>query len=540
MRRRRRAAAVVAAAAAVALLAPGVARATAARDAAGARAGIAHALKRHWLKPADAARYRAAVGIALRDIPRLPPLRGRILAAQLRQMTTLRDSYTSPRALALFSQLTMNVAYLATHRIPEAKTDVVGPDGVVYRWFDGQGLEFHPLAEFAALNDLAARGDAEGAQSLAAALVARAIPRGRGLVWEYAFPYGSGRPPWTSGMAQATAAQALARAGALLADPSLTSAAARAFQAVRDSLLLRLAQGPWIRLYSFDHEIVLNAQLQTIVSLGEYARATGDPNAAALAAQLAGTTRALLPSFDTGDWSLYELHGFHAPRDYQQLVTNLTAKIATQTADPFWIATSARFHEYFYLPASVIEGTPPPTAYPQPADGWLDTVRIPITLSHRASLTLAIAGQVRTYRFAAGAHVLAWTPPPTLPPGSYPVQVSTLDYAGHRGTYVLAPVVVAWDTAPAQLAAAFDGTTVTWSWTDPGTPWLDLGLQLTDPAGAAQPQTVELGRQPNAGSPTTGGAPVTLPAGTWQLALTGTSSGGQTATVDLGAVTVPG
>ena len=536
-RRRRLGAAAVTV---LALLLPAAASASVARDARLARAGISHGLRRHWLKPANAARYRRDVTVAVRDVSRLPKLRGRIVAAQLAQLTPLWDSYTSPRALALFSQLEENLAYLETNRIPAAKTDVTGSDGVVYRWFDGQGLEFHPLASFSQLNNLAASQDSADAQALAAALVARAIPHGRGLVWEYAFPFGSGRPPWTSGMAQAVAAQALSRAGTLLGQPSLLTAAARAFQAIRGQLVLPLSTGPWIRLYGFDREIVLNAQLQAIVSLGEYARATDDPNASALASALAASAQALLPRFDTGDWSLYELGGADASRDYQTLVTSLLAKLAAQTGDPFWIDTAQRFHDYLYEPAQVVEGTPPPTAYPQPADGWLDTVAIPVTLSKRASVTLSIAGKVLTYRLGGGAHVLTWTPGPTVRPGTYTPQVATLDRAGNRATFKLAPVTVAWDTAPPQLTVGLDGPNASWQWTDPGTPWVELQVQLTDPAGVNAPQTIDLGKQSNVGAPTTGGIALAPPPGTWQAVLTATNSAGQTATVPLGTLTMPG
>ena len=70
----------------------------------------------------------------------------------------------------------------------------------------------------------------------------------RGLIWEYQFRYGTGRPPWASGMAQAVAAQALARSSILLDDPNLGAAAVRAFTSV-PPFLLSLPSGPWIRLY---------------------------------------------------------------------------------------------------------------------------------------------------------------------------------------------------------------------------------------------------------------------------------------------------
>ena len=71
-------------------------------------------------------------------------------------------------------------------------------------------------------------------------------------------------------MAQAVAAQALSRAAALLDDPTLALAAARAYAAVPplDAAALDRAVGP---LYGFNREVVLNAQLQTVLSLLQYA-----------------------------------------------------------------------------------------------------------------------------------------------------------------------------------------------------------------------------------------------------------------------------
>jgi hypothetical protein len=496
--------------------------------------GIAHALAQHWLKPSDAAHYRRDVNRALWDERRLPKLRARLIAEQLVQLAVMWDSYTSPRALALFTQLEQNLAYFETHRVPDKAVDVSDADGVVYRWFPNKGLEFHPLASFSALANAAGAHDVEKTQSLAYALLARAVPRGPRLIWEYAFGYGLGRPPWASGMAEALAAQSLARAGSLLGDPRLTAAAARAFAAV-SQLVTPTSVGPWIRLYGFDREIVLNAQLQTIVSLTEYGQTTGNGAATSLAQRMAAAAKALFPRFDTGDWSLYELGGYHAPLGYEQFVTTLLAKLAARTQDPYWSDAAQRFQDYLGAP-KVSEGAATPAVYPQPADGWLDTATIPITLSQRSSLTLTVAGKVFTYRFARGTHVIAWTPPTTLAPGTYPVTVSAISYVGRRSTVQLAPIVVAFDTAPpANLQAQLAGTTLTWQADDPGTPSLDLVVQLVDPSGVNPQQTFDLGQQTVSGT-----AQVAIPVGTWQASLLGTNSAGQTATFDLGTVTGSG
>jgi hypothetical protein len=93
-------------------------------------------------------------------------------------------------------------------------------------------------------------------------------------------------------LTQAVAAQALARIG-------LMSDARRAFAAIGPRLLMRLPQGPWVRLYSFSNTVVLNAQLQTLLSLHQYAVLTHDPRGGELTAELARSSRLLLPSFDT-------------------------------------------------------------------------------------------------------------------------------------------------------------------------------------------------------------------------------------------------
>jgi hypothetical protein len=450
-------------------------------------------------------------------------------------MTPLWNSYTGPRALTLFSQLEANMTYLESSSIPYTRVDITDDDGVVYRWFPRLGFEFHPLANFAALNNLAAAGDGDGASLLANALLARAIPRGSRLIWEYEFRFGSGRPPWASGMAQAVAAQALARAAALLEDANLGAASVRAFASV-PPFLVNLSTGPWIRLYGFNSEVVLNAQLQSIVSLLEYAQNQGDAQASTLAERLAASTESLLPRFDTGDWSRYELGGAYASRDYQKFVTDLLAKLAKQTQDPFWIATSQRFHAYYYDPPQVTQTVPTAPVWPLPLDGWLDTAQIRLNLSMRASVVIAVGGRVSTYRLNAGARTITWRPPTDLPPGTYPVSVSATSYAGHKATVSLSPVVVGWDTAPPAVASAsLAGGTLTWQASDPGTPWLALAVDLVDPTGVNPPQTIDLGRLPTAGS-----APLVLPLGTWQATLRATNSAGLTTTFPLGTLTQPG
>ena len=206
---------------------PAVAATQAQKDAAAATRGINQALIAGRLDAGQAGQYRASVTRALATWNRLPGDRAKNLAGALHDAAALADRYDAPRALTLFSTLELNEDQLALHPLPKARTDVRDADGVVYRYFPGHGFEFHPLGNFAALNAAVASKNVAAAGRLATALAARGVPEsGGGTGFEYYFDYGGGRAPWTSGFAQAVAAQALARAAALDTTDSATLRAA--------------------------------------------------------------------------------------------------------------------------------------------------------------------------------------------------------------------------------------------------------------------------------------------------------------------------
>jgi hypothetical protein len=248
-----------------------------------------------------------------------------------------------PRALALFTMLDENARYFTKHDPPEQSADVTGPDGVVYRFFRARGLQFHPIANFAALNRLVSKEKTDEARRTATALVARGVRQGRGLVWEYYFAFG-GPPRWTSGFAQAVAAESLARAAKLTGDGALLAAARRAFLAIPGKLSRPLGGGMWIREYGFSDMPILNAQLQTALSLARYAETGGDDEAAAFAEQLRTAARNLLPQFDHGAcWSLYSLGGGPATPSYQRYHVSLLEQLSGRTGDPVWRETARRW-----------------------------------------------------------------------------------------------------------------------------------------------------------------------------------------------------
>ena len=187
-------------------------------------------------------------------------------------------------------------------------------DGLVYRYYAGSGYRFNPLLSFAQLENRVSAHDAPGARSLAARLVARAVRRGDALYWTYDFPFGGCRAGWTSGFAQAIAAEALARTARLTGDRTALVAARAAFSGLGQTLLIRLAGGAWVREYSCTGQVILNAQLESLLALEWYARIVRTTESRTIAAALERATIRLLPQFDLGNWGRYQLGGPAADR----------------------------------------------------------------------------------------------------------------------------------------------------------------------------------------------------------------------------------
>lgn len=216
-------------------------------------------------------------------------------------------------------------------------------DGLVFRYYTGAGYRFQPLLSFGNLNAVVSTGDVVGTRRLARAVLARATRSGDALYWSYDFAFGGGAPGWTSGFTQAVAAQALARTAVLLRDPSYAKAAAAAFRGLRRDLLMPLGGGLWIREYSFTHQAILNAQLESVLAVESYARIAKTAAASHVASQLELAARTLLPQFDVGCWGRYELGGAAADLHYETYHVDLLRRLALRHREPVWRATYLRW-----------------------------------------------------------------------------------------------------------------------------------------------------------------------------------------------------
>jgi hypothetical protein len=357
------------------------------------------------------------------------------------------------------------VALLAFPSVADAR-EVRAADGAVYR--SGlTGRYFHPLGSFGKLNRAVTAGERRRARRMADALIARGRRSGRfGLVWRYDVP--GGKSGWTSGLAQAVAAQALARAGR-------KDAARRAFLAIPNGLLAHTSHGPWIRLYSYSAVLVLNAQLQAAISIGHYARLTGDARARRLARELRRSARALLPRFDTGSWSRYSLGGRAATLEYHTYVTQLLWKLSARQAGGRWRAYANRFSAYRRIPPVLRRGDPAGEVLPAP-DGYRDYASITFWLSKPATVTFQIAGTRTSQWFERGWRTFQWWAL-DVDAGRYPVWATATDRAGNSSLLGLPWVAVGEDDEPPAVRLALAGGRLEWRASDAKSPWFEVSVE---------------------------------------------------------------
>src|SRR3954447_8685696 len=424
---------------------------------------IQRAVSAHSIEPATAAAARGEVARAARLIRDLPSGRREHVAVALGELASFSGRLTQPRALTLVGVLKANDDYFSKHYAPSARTDVTDEDGVVYRYFAGRCLEFHPLANFGALNARVAANDADGAQRLAAALVARGVYQpGGGIAWEYPFPFGGGRAGWTSGMAQAVGAQALARTAELVPDDAavLRRTATAAYRVIPKHLLTTVSAGPWIKLSSFGSLLVLNAQLQAVVSLQSYAEVAGDSEAAALAERMRKATAATIARFDSGYWTYYALPGDWSPLDYQQYVVQLLKRLAP--TDARLAAAATRFAAYAKQPPAF-----------KVANGPLGSLRFWLSKPSTVTATTP-AGPAKRLSLSGGWHTVAWSLPKRA--GFYAIHVGAVDWAGNRAGFDALPMVRAAATAPKTASAR-----ATSAARQAGPPPVAVGAAVADP-----------------------------------------------------------
>jgi hypothetical protein len=230
---------------------------------------------------------------------------------------------------------------------------------LVWQYYPGQGIELQELGSFGKADGLYTGGpsDYPAMRQLLTELIALAADRAGGITWEYYFNFDGGSPPWISAMAQGTALEALTRAYEAFHDRRYLQLAQRALPALATQpptgVSLPTARGRRFIQYSFAPGTeIINAFLQTLIGLYDYAHVSGDALARKLFAAGSSEAQSELPEFNTGAWSLYQ-PGLEDDLSYHELVTGFLQELCTRSAAPVYCATASAFEADLTTPPAL-------------------------------------------------------------------------------------------------------------------------------------------------------------------------------------------
>jgi hypothetical protein len=303
--------------------------------------------------------YSATLKAAIASRKRLRGTREVELEAVIEDMHQMAVAkvLTPSRLPALFLTLARNRQWWTTGPLLASgeRAEFAGSQ-LVWQYYPGQGLELQELGSFGKADALYTSGPSQYPQlkALLAELIPLAAQRAGGLAWEYYFNFDGGRPPWTSAMSQGTALEALTRAYAAFGDPKYLSIAHQALPlfTAPPPAGVRIATGLGARYlqYTFaSGTSIINAFLQSLIGLYDYAQTSGDAQAHQLFAAGHAEAQAEVPHFDTGAWSLYQ-PGLEDTLSYHELVTGFLQQLCTKTQAPVYCTTAQHFQTYLHTP----------------------------------------------------------------------------------------------------------------------------------------------------------------------------------------------
>ncbi|MGI8845770.1 MAG: D-glucuronyl C5-epimerase family protein [Thermoleophilaceae bacterium] len=315
-------------------------------------------------------RYTRLYGLARSRRAKLKGRRGRELGSVIATLeaVALRGQLTPSRIVPMFLILRRNTQFWLRSPFPGNRGYVQFKGSqLLFEYYVGEGLQLQPLANFKKANQLhgacakrtGVACDRTALSKLLGELVDTRVRRGKFTAWEYYFDFGGGRPPWISGMATATGIQAFGRAGKLLRTTKWRKYAEAAMPAFTTNAPTGVrTRGPLggthYLQYSFAPRLyVINAFLQSIIGLYDYAGITGDKTAATLWRRAEPEARAELPRNDTGDWSTYSFSGRESTREYYDLLLEFSVSLCHRLHAKAYCDTARNFRGYLIKPAEL-------------------------------------------------------------------------------------------------------------------------------------------------------------------------------------------
>ncbi|MHB8491956.1 MAG: D-glucuronyl C5-epimerase family protein, partial [Solirubrobacteraceae bacterium] len=299
-----------------------------------------HALKGSGaISAADAQRYGAIYAAATRSLSHLSGTRQSELAAVLANVQSIAAGrqLNASRLPAVFMTLARNRQWWTTGPLLSDGAHLSFPGSrLVWEYYPGQGIEIQWLATFGEANGYYLSGHDNGAlgQVLEEALEL-AASRAGGIAWEYLFHFDGGAPPWTSGLSQGTAIQALARAYQRLHDGALREAAESALGIFRSpppgGVSVAHPGGDWYVQYTYNpRDLILNGFIQALVGLYDFTAITGSPIGQQLFEAGDAAARRAVPSYNTGSWSHYDQFT-ESTLSYHELLSEFLSHLCERT-----------------------------------------------------------------------------------------------------------------------------------------------------------------------------------------------------------------
>jgi len=355
-----------------------------------------------------------------------------------------RRGFVAPSRLnAMSLTIERNRQWWTTGSIPRngQRIEFTGSE-LVWQYYTNEGIQIQQLGNFGKANALWRDENATDLRALLDELLSLSSDRGGALAFEYFFEFGGGQPPWTSGLSQATALQALARATDLTGDPKYRDAATRGLgvfeQPPPNGVRVDGEAGPHYLIYTFNPDLrVINAFLQSIIGLYDFAQLTGDPRAQNLYSAGEAEARLETPRYNTGAWSLYSLSR-ESDLNYHKLTRDFLRRLCDRLGTPVYCATAQAFTDQLAIDPEVapvtrrIRGGKPA----QLKFRLSKISRVGVTVLDASGKTVFATSAVAGY----GEKFFTWSSPPLKGGTGYTLRVSAVDLAGNRGQTTSGPL----------------------------------------------------------------------------------------------------
>lgn len=394
--------------------------------------------------------YQGAYAAAKKSLANLSSTRRAELGAVLANVEAMaaKGQLIVSRLPVVFTTVERNRQWWTTQPLPGADQRVSFTGSrLVWEYYPGQGIEIQWLGTFGEANGYYLSKQTTALREVLSEAIALATHRAGGIAWEYMFHFDGGSPPWTSGLSQGTALQALSRAYSRTHEAQFLDAAREALGIFRtppsSGVLVHTTVGSHYLEYTYaPSERILNGFIQSLVGLYEYTKLTGDPEGQAMFEAGDAEARAETPHYDTGAWSMYDQH-VESDLSYHELLAEFLEHLCQKTStgeplatvhtpipgDEIYCTTAKHFREYVKEAPRIALLTQ--TLSTKTRAG----VQVQLSKVATVSMSVSLAGKTVWTNAATvegGKPRLLWVTP--AKPGTYSVSLKARDLAGNEAS----------------------------------------------------------------------------------------------------------